>query len=229
MGTALHSTVGRHGDHGHLAVLVRDQKNHALAELCFQIISEVTKLVHIYAGYVCTEELHALDLDHGIHDVTECVLCLLALQRLILAAKLLHFLLKGLDVLLQGRRRCLHKLSGCEHLTLEIYVVRTNIVPGQRLDTTDTGSDTSLRQDLELADLQGVLHMRATAELGREIAHANDTHLGTVLLTEERHRTGLLRLFEGHDIGTNLETLLNLLVHHVLDLLKLFSRHRLEV
>ena len=229
MGTALHRAVGRHGNHGHLAVLVGDQEDHALTELCLQIIAEVTKLVHIHAGYVCTEELHALDLDHGIHDVTECVLCLLALQCLVLAAELLHFLLKGLDVLLQGRRGCLHELSGCEHLMLEIFVVLTNIVPGQCLDTTHTGCNTGLGQDLELTDLQGVLHMGTTAELGREIAHANDTHLCTVLLAEERHRTGLLRLLEGHDIGTNFETLLDLLIHHVLDLLKLFSRHRLEV
>ena len=166
MGTALHSAIGRHGHHGHLAVLIRDEKDHALTELCLQIIAEVTKLVHIHAGYVCTEELYALDLDHGIHDITECVLRLLALQRLVLAAKLLHFLLQGLDVLLQGRRRRLHEFRGCEHLMLEIFVVLTNIVPGQRLDTTHTGCNTGLGQNLELTDLQGVLHMGTTAELG---------------------------------------------------------------
>ena len=166
MGTALHSAIGRHGNHGHLAVLVGDQEDHALTELCLQIIAEITKLVHIHAGYVCTEELHALDLDHGIHDVSECVLRLLALQGLILAAKLLHFLLNGLDVFLQGRRRRLHELRGCDHLMLEILVVLTNIVPGQCLDTTHTGCNTGLGQDLELTDLQGVLHMGTTAELG---------------------------------------------------------------
>ena len=71
--------------------------------------------------------------------------------------------------------------------------------------------------------------MCSAAEFFREITHGDNADLLAVLLSEEGHRAGLLRLIEGHDIRSDGDLLTDLLVDKILYLPDFFLRHRFEM
>ena len=126
-------------------------------------------------------------------------------------------------------RSSLDKRSCLVHLLLHVLVVSADIVAGQRFDSAHARCDAVLGQDLELADLAGVLYMRAAAELGGELAHLDDADFVAVFLAEQRHGAALLGILNAHDCGLDVKTFGNLLVYEIFHSLDLFRRHRLEV
>ena len=64
---------------------------------------------------------------------------------------------------------------------------------GDRLDAADARGDGALGDDLEEPDLAGGVEVRAAAELGGEVADADDADAVAVLLAEQRHRPALER------------------------------------
>ena len=49
------------------------------------------------------------------------------------------------------------------------------------------GGDAAFAEDLEQADVAGALHVRAAAQLRREIPDAQHAHVVVVFLAEQRH------------------------------------------
>ncbi len=73
-----------------------------------------------------------------------------------------------------------------------------------RLDAADAGTDGLLTEEGDGADVRGVLHVRAAAQLHRERAtDLDDADLVAVVLAEQGHRTHLLGLVEVGDEGVD--------------------------
>src|SRR5262249_3896669 len=89
--------------------------------------------------------------------------------------------------------------------------------PGARLDAPDARGDRALGRDLEQTDLAGPAEVRATAQLGREVADLDHAYPIAVLLAEERHRAGLQRLVEIHLARDDRGVGLHLLIHQIFD------------
>src|SRR5262249_60196913 len=62
-------------------------------------------------------------------------------------------------------------------------------LPGRCLDAAHAGGDPALAVEAEETDIAGARHVRATAQLGGELAHPYTTHAVTVLGAEEVERT----------------------------------------
>src|SRR5690606_1598553 len=67
-------------------------------------------------------------------------------------------------------------------------------LPGHGLDAPNTGRNPALGGDLEQADVARAPHVRAAAQLGREVAEPEHAHAVAVLVAEERDRAGRDRL-----------------------------------
>lgn len=74
-------------------------------------------------------------------------------------------------------------------------------LPGQCLDPTHTGRDTGLGGEPEETDITGAPDVRAAAEFGREIPHADDADAIAVLVAEESERAGADGVVVGHLFG----------------------------
>ena len=118
----------------------------------------------------------------------------------------------------------LQHLRHAFHLRILLLHPLQRAVGGHRLDPADAGRDRRLRHDLEEADVAGAPHMRAAAQLGGEIAHADDAHFVAVFLAEQRHRTGLDRLVVLHQPRLDRDVAADLLVDQPLDLADLLRR-----
>ena len=163
------------------------------------------------ADEVLREGLHALGLE----------LLDLLLHRVVLLDILGDDALQILRIVEEG----LHGTKGVLRLVQQFLALLT----GLGLDTTDTGCDRTLRDNLEEADLTRGLGVNTTTELtrGTETDHA---HLVAVLLAEEGDGTELLGLFERHiTMLVEGDILANHTVHQTLDLTDLLVVDFLEV
>src|SRR5581483_7243666 len=99
---------------------------------------------------------------------------------------------------------------------------------GRGLDAADAGRDAALGIDLEESDVAGARDVRAAAEFARgaDVEHA---HLVAVLLAEEHHGAGALRLLDRHDLRARRRVLQDLGVDARLDLADLLLAHRLAM
>ncbi len=68
------------------------------------------------------------------------------------------------------------------------------LAAGERRDPPRAGRDALFADDLEQADLAGVVQVRAAAQLLAELAHRDHPHDVRILLAEEHHRAGLAGL-----------------------------------
>ena len=71
--------------------------------------------------------------------------------------------------------------------------------------------------------------MCSTAQFLREIPHGDNADTLSILLAEQRHRTGLLCLIDGHHLGHNRNRLVDLCIYDILYLLQLLCGHRREM
>src|SRR4051812_5100243 len=99
---------------------------------------------------------------------------------------------------------------------------------GGGLDAADARGDAALRGDLEDADVAGARDMRAAAELARR-ADVEHAYLLAVLLAEQHHRAGALRLLDRHHLRARRRVRQDLGVDQRLDLDHLFLGHGLVV
>ncbi len=83
---------------------------------------------------------------------------------------------------------------------------------GHGLQTPHAAGDASFFQDLDQPDLAGRARVRAAAQLGGEVADADDAHAVAVLLAEERHR---LVLVDGDVDGHILDDLDRVVAQHL--------------
>ena len=84
---------------------------------------------------------------------------------------------------------------------------------GYGLQTPHAAGDAAFFQYLDQPDLAGRARVRAAAELGREVADADDPHAIAVLFAEERHR---LVLVDGDVDGHVLDDLDAIVAQHFL-------------
>ena len=96
---------------------------------------------------------------------------------------------------------------------------------GQRLDAAHARGDAALGLDEEEADLAGVAHVGAAAELEAEAGHVDHAHALAVLLAEERHRAGGDRLLVAAPADLGRHGAAHPLVDPVLDLALLAREH----
>ena len=93
---------------------------------------------------------------------------------------------------------------GVQHLGRRVHTAVDGLhlaqvgLAGDRLHAAHAGRDRALARDAERADLGGVVHMRAAAELNGLAAHVHHAHEIAVLLAEERRRAAGLGLRHRH-------------------------------
>ena len=103
------------------------------------------------------------------------------------------------------------------------------IAAGDSLDTADAGSNRTLADDLEAADLSGVLDVGAAAELGGPALNINNADDLAVLLAEQSHSAQLLGLFDGHLLDSDVHRLEDLVVDDLLHADQLLGSDSAEV
>ena len=96
----------------------------------------------------------------------------------------------------------------------------------QRLDTTHAGGNPGLVHEHKDADLRGIPHMRAAAQLLGEAADADHAHGVAVLLVEQCRRTIRDRIGVRHDPCRDRRTAPDRTIHDRLDLGALHGGHR---
>ena len=103
--------------------------------------------------------------------------------------------------------------------------IRQRVVAGDRLDAAHARGHAALGDNLEQPDVAGALHMRTAAQLAAaaDVEHA---HFVAILLAEQHHRAGFLRLVYGHHASLRGSVREDLGVHDRLDLRDLLGRHR---
>ena len=103
------------------------------------------------------------------------------------------------------------------------------VAAGDSLDTADAGSHRGLADDLEAADLGGVLDMGAAAELGRpalDVHHAD--HL-TVLFAKQSHCAQLLGFLHRHLLHGDVHGVEDLIIDDLLHPCQFLGGHGAEV
>ena len=229
MGTGLYSTVRCHSDHIYLAVLCGKQYNNTFAKLILELVAQVSQAIHIHTVYAGCQKFRTLHFHHLIEYIAQCRLCHLCLQGFILCIQCLQLCLHMLDLLGQGCRSCLGCCSCLIEALFHCLIVCHDIGTGQCFNSSDAGCNTALGQDLEIADLSGVLYMGTTAQFPGEISHRYHADGLTVFFTKQSHSSALLRIFDVHDIGNDCNILCDLLIDQSLYLRKLFRSHSLSV
>src|SRR5690606_21950981 len=85
-------------------------------------------------------------------------------------------------------------------------------LPRHGLDAPDARCNAALGDDLEETDIARAAHVRAAAELGREVAEPEHPHAIAVLVAEERERAGGDRLVVRHLANLRVDVAANLVV-----------------
>jgi hypothetical protein len=116
------------------------------------------------------------------------------------------------------RQRAHHLVAVGEH----VHDART----GDRLDAAHAGGDTRLGDDLEPANLRGVAHVRAPAQLHGHAGNVHDAHHVAVLLAEHRRGALCLGLGDGHLARVQRDGVPDPAVDESLDLSQLVARGR---
>ena len=139
----------------------------------------------------------------------------------------------GLELLLKGRhtihdlgRLSLEAIPQLLHHRIALVQISEHSGTSDGFNPADTGSNATFRNDLEQADLSGVGHVGAAAELHRHTGHVDHPHHIGVLLTEHRHGTGRLGLIDRHLLHLQRMGLVDPTVDQGFNLLQLIRRHR---
>ena len=115
-----------------------------------------------------------------------------------------------------------------QHSLLQVCTDQ-QVAAGDSLDAADARSNGGLAHDLEAADLGGVLHVGAAAELGRPALDVHNTHDLAVLFAEQSHCTQLLGFLNGHFPDGDVHGFVDLVVHDLLHAGQLLGSDRAEV
>ena len=225
------SEVGgdRH-DHLHLAVLFGGDDHYATADARLERVGEAAQRILVEIGHLAAGELHATDVHRFVGLARSAAAHgQLRLQLRHLACQLLRLGLQFLDrVYRQVGVRVQHIDDPLQRRALLLHVGQ-RVEAGDPFDAAHAGSDTTLGEDLERADVARRRHVRAATEFDAEAGDGDDADLVAVLLTEERHRARRNRLLSGTHVGGNQRVLHDLLVDDSLDAQELVGRDRLEM
>ena len=74
-----HHGVCCHCNEVYLAIFCGGKYDHTFAKLFFQLISEITQSVHVYAVYLCRKQFDTFYFNDLIHDIAKRLSCRLAL------------------------------------------------------------------------------------------------------------------------------------------------------
>ena len=229
MSALRHSVVGSLSDKVCLAVTVGSKYQDSAAELLGKSVSQIAERVHVNARNLRCEYLNTVNLDNIVHNIAYGILCRLCLQRLDLSLQSLVVGLKMSYLFRKSRRLCLSCRSSLKKLLFDVAVILYDICSGNGLNTAYAGCYGRFRNDLEIADQTCVGNMGTTAEFLREITHRNNSYLGSVLLAEQSHRSGLLCLFDAHYIGLYSQVFFYLVVDDLLNPGQFLRGHGLAV
>src|SRR5260221_462848 len=189
-----------------------------------QLVERLAQRLHVRAVEARGEDLHALHVHGGAGQVVAR-----ARRHLLLGARgfaleelhaFQHLRELELDLLRLGLQRGRDARQALAFLAHQ----RQRDRAGDRLDAADARGDAAFGSDAEKADVAGVRHVSAAAQLARgtDVEHA---HLVAVLLAEEHHRAQLLRVVDGHDARRRRLVPQDLGVHQVLDTADLLRGH----
>ena len=102
-----------HAHQIHLSAVVSQKKDDtAFSELRLQAVAQVPELIRVYIFERGCDEFYTVDILRVAGDITQSALRFLCLQGFILAACCLELILKSADVIREGIRSCLEKVSG---------------------------------------------------------------------------------------------------------------------
>ena len=228
MGTLLDDIIGRHGHQADLAVLFGDEQDHAAAQLLLELVAQVAELVHVDILDCGRQELDAVDHLDLVHDIAQSALGLFVPEGFVLALEGLQLFLQLFDMVCQGSGVGLEQGRRAVELVLQIVVVGLYIGACDGFNTSDTGSDAVLGDDLELADLAGIANVGTAAEL-YGIRHFDHADFFAVFLAEQRHGAGLSGFVDAHDLGLYRIRAGNTVIDFILDSPDLITGHGLEV
>mgnify|MGYP007090569836 CR=1 FL=1 len=140
------------------------KNNNTFSDLFFELISKITKSVHINALNLGCKEFYAFNINDLVHNITERSLSQFALERFILALERFYFCLKMCDLLSNFCRLCFECFGNFLKHSLLFFIVFNNAVSCQRLNTTHPCCNTCLRYDFEEHDGTCVFNMCTTTE-----------------------------------------------------------------
>ena len=109
-------------------------------------------------------------------------------------------------------------LGDFRELRVDTRNVIQRLLARHRLDSAHAGGHAGFADDVKQSDIARAAHMRAAAQLGREIADRQHPHLALVLLTEQRHGALGHRLLVIHQARGCLRVGADLRVDQPLDL-----------
>jgi hypothetical protein len=218
---ALHQVLRHRGHEAHLAVDRAAEEDDPRRQAIAQGVHHRAEPVRVEAVEARGQHRHPRHLSRGGDEV-------LGLGARELGLELGELLLEPLLVLQergepagQLERRNLEQAGRLAQRRLLAPHVGERVLAGDRLDAAHPGGHRALVGHLEEADLPGGVEVGAAAELGREVADADDAHPVAVLLAEEGHRAGAQRLLQVHLGRAHHHVGLHLLVDQALDALDL--------
>src|ERR1700730_17392109 len=223
--------IGAHPcDQQHLGRVLDARQHHARRfEAVLQLIDGGAQRAGIRAVHPGGDDLDAAHVDGAggqVHSLTgrEPVL-----ERAILTLHLSRPLELLAHLVLQVLARAAHE--GCQVLQqgIVLFDVVERSLARERLDAAHAGGDAALAHDLEKPDVPGALHVRAAAQLHRELAHAQHPHVLVVLLAKQRDGARAPRALVVHDARFRGDVGADLRVHEPFDLAQLRGRERLEM
>ena len=80
MSTLFHCRICRSYHQADFSIISGCQNNNTFSEFFFELISKITKPVHIDSIHLCCKKFHTFDLLYLIHDISHGILCQFALQ-----------------------------------------------------------------------------------------------------------------------------------------------------
>ena len=125
--------------------------------------------------------------------------------------------------------RAAHQAGDFLHELIGVLDVVERALGGDRLDAAHAGGDAAFAQDLEEADVPGARHVRAAAQLHRELTHAQHAHVLLVFLAEEGNGARGNGRVVSHLVGLGRRVAADLDIHEALDLAQLIGRDGLEM
>ena len=99
MSTFLHSLICCHCNKAYFSTCRGCKNDHTFTKFFFQLISKITKTIHIYIIYFCSNQFYTFYFCNLIRYISHCLFCHLTLYALKLAVKLFILSLKMTDLI----------------------------------------------------------------------------------------------------------------------------------
>ena len=229
MSALFHCRICRSYHQADFSIISGSQNNNTFSEFFFELISKITKPVHIDSIHLCCEKFHTFDLLYLIHDISHGILCQFALQAF-------HFTVQRLVFCCQ-MRNLLSQIIWCRfqyfcsfiQFLFQIVIVTDQSLGCQCLDSSHTGSNSRFRKNLERHDLICILYVSSSTEFNRVVSHIDNSYHISVFFTKQGLCSCLSCLFDRHVFYFYRKSCHNLLIHDCFHFLQFFRCHGREM